>query len=529
MFHGTVRLDQSGRIRGRILPEFKAVMHIIRQRPLLQLQRDKPGPYGFPYRMHQDPRIFLLKHRLQLPKLVISVLSSKHALSPQHPVGLTQILHEVPAEGYFVNHHAPAVLHRIGLRIMGPGVVLIPHAGKPHTHHSSPSGCKAAVIPAGVPLECPGQLLSSDAGCLPGQNILGDHRPILRLGAGCPPAGGRRLCGNHSGGHAIACSVTFQHFPGRRRRCLPGMRLPQSRGSGDLFMPDLPGSPDHPVSRRGSLPGIQVCRSAALRPIHLPFLPKRLLRLEFRLRLCSQQKQFQRLFLAQQLFPDQIHGLTLPSVPQTAPGKIADSPLRGREVPALPAAAKASPSPGSSVLPIRLHHSGTPPCPCKSSSLPVLGRYTGWPAPEAPPSAFPARFPAAAMPKEAAAHQFFPSSNRGLDALGSHHRDLFRHHGVELSVLLDSAPLASAVNDLPIRLTDHQGEVPQVVEVDTVRDSVIGGVQAGQFQGILALSLNGGHRLTLAEGLHALTGFGRLGGVALHYRHFFTVQLQIDV
>src|SRR5699024_10411334 len=173
--------------------------------------------------------------------------------------------------------------------------------------------------------------------------------------------------------------------------------------------------------------------------------------------------------LPQQHLPDVLH-LSPPSAPGTGSAQSSDSPPPGQgRVPLPTGGAAAPPSLRRSIEPAPPRRRRTPAPPGAGSSPPAPGRCTAGPAPGAPPPApgSPARSPAAARPWAAAARPAPPSCPR-LDPLGGHRRHLLRHHGVQLPLLLDGAPLAAAVDDLPVRLADHQGEVPQLVEVDAV-------------------------------------------------------------
>ena len=116
-----------------------------------------------------------------------------------------------------------------------------------------------------------------------------------------------------------------------------------------------------------------------------------------------------------------------------------------------------------------------------------------------------------------------------LHALTRDDRHLLRRRVAELARLFNAAPAALRVDDALVRLADHKRKVVQIIEVDAVADGLIRRVQAAQLQRVLVRARDRRHRLIFAKSLDLAARARRSRRVALHHRHLFAVDFEIDV
>ena len=57
---------------------------------------------------------------------------------------------------------------------------------------------------------------------------------------------------------------------------------------------------------------------------------------------------------------------------------------------------------------------------------------------------------------------------------------MFSDHCVQLALFLKDAPLTAAVDHAPVRFTDHEGEIGEVIEIDAIGNGAVGGIKAGK-------------------------------------------------
>ncbi|CAN4039885.1 Multidrug export protein MepA, partial [Dysosmobacter welbionis] len=420
-FYGHFHQPAGGRA---VLPEGKAVAHIVRQRLLHQLQGHEIGADRPPNRVHQQPRPGLVKDLRQRLELLVGPLPCKGTLSPENAVCPPQIL-QVPApQGDLVGCYLPPVLHRAALRVVRPGVVLIAHGFQQQILTSSVIQRESAVIPAGVPLhragQRPGALHHSCRAGVPasrqkierllrfasaGHCCPASIRQTAILRHGIPPPGrigGLSGASRSEGGRILPfCTLPGQDQPQRLPR-RSGASLPVGPSAREAVPTNLPSA--GPRRRPVRLPWGRRCRRRSLRG-RRGGCGLRLFRAS-----AAQHQPPQGGPLPQQHLPDVFH-LSPPSTPGTAPDQSPGSPPpeRGR-VPPPPDGAAVFPSPRRSARPGPPRRRGTPASPGAGSSLPAPGRCTAGRVPGAPLPApgSPARSPAAARPWAAAARPVPP-------------------------------------------------------------------------------------------------------------------------